>query len=43
VFNNDAGNQAVKFTLSAGDHTLEIAHHEGGAKLGTIVIEKKFD
>jgi hypothetical protein len=37
MFNNDAGNQTAKFTLSVGDHTLEIAHRERGAKLDAIV------
>jgi hypothetical protein len=38
VFNSDAGNQTVKFTLTAGDHTLEIAHREGGAKLDVVAV-----
>ena len=38
VHSSDHGNQVVKITLAAGQHTLEIARREDGAMLDAIVI-----
>ena len=38
VHSSDDNNQVVEFTLSAGTHTLEIAHREDGTLLDAIVV-----
>ncbi len=38
VHSNSHGNEIVKFTLSAGEHTLEIANRDAGTLLDAILI-----
>ena len=40
VHSNDDGNQVVDFTLSAGNHTLEIAQREDGTIVDAIAVIK---
>jgi len=40
VHSNDDGNQVVDFTLSAGNHTLEIAQREDGTVVDAIAVIK---
>ena len=39
VHSSDHNNEVVQVALSAGEHTLEIAGREDGAKVDTIVIQ----
>ncbi len=43
VHSNDHGNQVVKFTLSAGEYTLEIARRDAGTLLDCILITDELD
>ncbi len=43
VHSNSHGNQIVKFTLSAGEHTLEIARRDAGTLLDCILITDELD
>ena len=38
VRNSDQGNQLVTFNLTAGNHTLEFAYREDGARLDRILV-----
>ena len=43
IHNDQQDDNVVHFTLSAGQHTLEIAKREAGALLDAIVITDKLD
>lgn len=43
IHNDEQDDNVVHFTLSAGDHTLEIAKREDGTLLDAIVITDKLD
>ncbi|MHC4509247.1 MAG: LamG-like jellyroll fold domain-containing protein [Planctomycetota bacterium] len=43
VHSNSHGNEVVKFTLSAGEHTLEIARRDAGTLLDCILITDELD
>ncbi len=43
VHSNDHSNQIVKFTLSAGEHTLEIARRDDATLLDCILITDELD
>ena len=43
VHSNSHGNQIVKFTLSAGEHTLEIAYRDDYTLLDCILITDELD
>ncbi|UCF17061.1 MAG: discoidin domain-containing protein, partial [Phycisphaerales bacterium] len=43
VHSNSHGNEVVKFTLAAGDHTLEIARRDDATLLDCILITNELD
>ena len=43
VHSNNHDNQVVEFTLSAGEHTLEIARRDAGTLLDCILITDELD
>jgi hypothetical protein len=43
VHSNSHGNEVVKFTLSAGEHTLEIAYRDDATLLDCILITDELD
>ena len=43
VHSNDHANEVVKITLSAGEHTLEIARRDDGTLLDCILITDELD
>jgi hypothetical protein len=43
IHNDQQDDNVVHFTLSAGQHTLEIAKREDGAKLDAVLITDQLD